>query len=131
MIFSGLTVVASLAGLLLIDTTILRSMALGSILVVAVSVLTASTLLPTTTIEWRADSSQIAFSAAVAALRTSGGNAAMNDVDHISGSTTSRAPAAAASARPALALARLAATSPRRTSNWTQAANCGTGMSSF
>jgi uncharacterized membrane protein YdfJ with MMPL/SSD domain len=45
-LFSGLTVVASLAGLLLVDTTALRSMALGSILVVAVSVLTASTLLP-------------------------------------------------------------------------------------
>ena len=45
-LFSGLTVVASLAGLFLVDTTALRSMALGSILVVAVSVLTASTLLP-------------------------------------------------------------------------------------
>ena len=45
-IFSGLTVVASLCGLLLIDTTVLRSMALGAILVVAVSVLAASTLLP-------------------------------------------------------------------------------------
>ena len=41
-----LTVIASLAGLLLIDTTALRSMALGAILVVAVSVLAASTLLP-------------------------------------------------------------------------------------
>ena len=45
-LFSGLTVIASLAGLLLVDTTALRSMALGAILVVAVSVLTASTLLP-------------------------------------------------------------------------------------
>jgi uncharacterized membrane protein YdfJ with MMPL/SSD domain len=45
-LFSGMTVVASLAGLLLVDTTALRSMALGAILVVAVSVLTASTLLP-------------------------------------------------------------------------------------
>jgi uncharacterized membrane protein YdfJ with MMPL/SSD domain len=45
-LFSGLTVVASLAGLLLVNTTALRSMALGAILVVAVSVLTASTLLP-------------------------------------------------------------------------------------
>jgi uncharacterized membrane protein YdfJ with MMPL/SSD domain len=45
-VFSGMTVVASLAGLLLVDTTALRSMALGAILVVAVSVLTASTLLP-------------------------------------------------------------------------------------
>src|SRR5919107_4083022 len=45
-LFSGMTVIASLAGLLLVDTTALRSMALGAILVVAVSVLTASTLLP-------------------------------------------------------------------------------------
>ena len=45
-LFSGLTVIASLAGLLLVDTTALRSMALGAILVVSVSVLTASTLLP-------------------------------------------------------------------------------------
>jgi len=45
-LFSGLTVIASLAGLLLIDTTALRSMAIGAMLVVAVSVLTASTLLP-------------------------------------------------------------------------------------
>ena len=45
-VFSGLTVIASLAGLLLIDTTALRSMAIGAMLVVAVSVLTASTLLP-------------------------------------------------------------------------------------
>jgi len=36
-LFSGLTVIASLAGLLLIDTTALRSMALGAMLVVAVS----------------------------------------------------------------------------------------------
>ncbi len=45
-LFSGLTVIASLAGLLLIDTTALRSMAIGAMLVVSVSVLTASTLLP-------------------------------------------------------------------------------------
>ncbi len=45
-LFSGLTVIASLSGLLLIDTTVLRSMALGAILVVAVSVLAAATLLP-------------------------------------------------------------------------------------
>ena len=45
-LFSGLTVIASLAGLLLIDTTALRSMAIGAMLVVAVSVLTAATLLP-------------------------------------------------------------------------------------
>ena len=38
--------IASLAGLLLIDTTALRSMAIGAILVVAVSMLAASTLLP-------------------------------------------------------------------------------------
>src|SRR4051812_44590336 len=44
--FSGMTVVLSLAGLWLIDTTALRSMALGAMLVVAVSVLAASTLLP-------------------------------------------------------------------------------------
>ncbi|MGH2918097.1 MAG: MMPL family transporter [Solirubrobacteraceae bacterium] len=45
-LFSGLTVIASLAGLLLVDTTALRSMATGAILVVAVSVLAAATLLP-------------------------------------------------------------------------------------
>ena len=45
-VFSGLTVIASLAGLLLIDTTALRSMAIGAILVVAVSMLAATTLLP-------------------------------------------------------------------------------------
>jgi len=44
--FSGMTVVLSLAGLWLIDTTALRSMALGAMLVVAVSVFAASTLLP-------------------------------------------------------------------------------------
>jgi uncharacterized membrane protein YdfJ with MMPL/SSD domain len=44
--FSGMTVVLSLAGLWLIDTTALRSMALGAMLVVAVSALAASTLLP-------------------------------------------------------------------------------------
>jgi RND superfamily putative drug exporter len=45
-VFSGMTVVLSLAGLWLIDSTALRSMALGAILVVAVSVLAAATLLP-------------------------------------------------------------------------------------
>jgi RND superfamily putative drug exporter len=45
-IFSGATVVASLAGLLLIGSPAISSMALGAIMVVAVSVLTASTLLP-------------------------------------------------------------------------------------
>ena len=44
--FSGMTVVASLAGLFLIPSTTLRSMALGAIIVVAVSVLASATLLP-------------------------------------------------------------------------------------
>lgn len=44
--FSGLTVIVSLAGLYLVPTTAIRSMALGAILVVAVSVLAAATLLP-------------------------------------------------------------------------------------
>jgi uncharacterized membrane protein YdfJ with MMPL/SSD domain len=44
--FSGITVMASLAGLCLVDSTALRSIAAGAILVVAVSVLAASTLLP-------------------------------------------------------------------------------------
>jgi uncharacterized membrane protein YdfJ with MMPL/SSD domain len=45
-VFSGVTVIVSLAGLWMIDTTALRSMALGAILVVAVSVVGAATLLP-------------------------------------------------------------------------------------
>ena len=45
-IFSGLTVIASLAGLFLINTTALRSMAIGAILVVSVAMLAAATLLP-------------------------------------------------------------------------------------
>ena len=45
-VFSGLTVIASLAGLFLVNTTALRSMAIGAIVVVAISVLAASTLLP-------------------------------------------------------------------------------------
>ncbi len=45
-LFSGITVVVSLAGLWLVHSTALRSMALGAILVVAVSVLAATTLLP-------------------------------------------------------------------------------------
>lgn len=45
-ISSGLTVVAALAGLLFIDSTALRSIALGAMIVVAVSVLVAATLLP-------------------------------------------------------------------------------------
>ncbi|HEX8123590.1 MAG TPA: MMPL family transporter [Solirubrobacteraceae bacterium] len=45
-IFSGLTVMASLAGLFLVNTTALRSMAIGAIVVVAMSMLAAATLLP-------------------------------------------------------------------------------------
>ena len=45
-LFSGLTVIVSLAGLFVIPTNALRSMALGAILVVAVSMLAAATLLP-------------------------------------------------------------------------------------
>jgi uncharacterized membrane protein YdfJ with MMPL/SSD domain len=45
-IFSGLTVMASLAGLFLVNTTALRSMAIGAIVVVATSMLAAATLLP-------------------------------------------------------------------------------------
>jgi uncharacterized membrane protein YdfJ with MMPL/SSD domain len=44
--FSGLTVMVSLAGLWMVDATAIRSMALGAILVVAVSVVGAATLLP-------------------------------------------------------------------------------------
>ena len=45
-VFSGVTVIASLAGLFLIDTTALRSMAIGAILVVAVAMVASATLLP-------------------------------------------------------------------------------------
>ncbi|HEY5287576.1 MAG TPA: MMPL family transporter [Solirubrobacteraceae bacterium] len=45
-IFSGLTVVTALLGLYLVHAAAIRSMALGAIVVVAVSVLAASTLLP-------------------------------------------------------------------------------------
>lgn len=45
-LFSGATVIVSLAGLYMVDTTAIRSMALGAILVVAVSMLAAVTLLP-------------------------------------------------------------------------------------
>jgi len=45
-LFSGLTVVVSLSGLYLVDATAIRSMALGAILVVLVSMLAAATLLP-------------------------------------------------------------------------------------
>ena len=44
--FSGLTVIVSLAGLFLVDSTTIRSMALGAIVVVAVSILAAMTFLP-------------------------------------------------------------------------------------
>jgi uncharacterized membrane protein YdfJ with MMPL/SSD domain len=45
-LFSGLTVIISLAGLWMLDNTAIRSMALGAMLVVAVAVLAATTLLP-------------------------------------------------------------------------------------
>ena len=45
--FSGLAVIISLAGLWMVDNQALRSMALGAMTVVAVSILTATTLLPT------------------------------------------------------------------------------------
>src|SRR4051812_39850605 len=44
--FSGLTVMIALAGLFLVDSTTIRSMAIGAIVVVAVSTLAAITLLP-------------------------------------------------------------------------------------
>jgi uncharacterized membrane protein YdfJ with MMPL/SSD domain len=44
--FSGITVMISLAGLFLVNSTTIRSMAMGAIMVVAVSVLAAVTLLP-------------------------------------------------------------------------------------
>jgi RND superfamily putative drug exporter len=44
--FSGAAVVVSLAGLFVVDTMSLRTMALGAILVVAVAVMAAATLLP-------------------------------------------------------------------------------------
>jgi RND superfamily putative drug exporter len=45
-VFSGGTVVISLAGLFLVDVNAIRSVAAGAIIVVAVAVLTATTLLP-------------------------------------------------------------------------------------
>lgn len=45
-IFSGMTVIAAMAGLWLIDNQAIRSMAVGAILVVALSVIAAVTLLP-------------------------------------------------------------------------------------
>ena len=44
--FSGVTVIVALAGLFLIDAKVVRSMAVGAIVVVAVAVLAAVTLLP-------------------------------------------------------------------------------------
>ena len=44
--FSGVTVIVSLAGLFLIDSKTMRSMAIGAIVVVAIAVLAAVTLLP-------------------------------------------------------------------------------------
>ena len=45
-VLSGLTVIASLTGLYLINTPVLRSMATGAILAVAIAVLTSTTLTP-------------------------------------------------------------------------------------
>ena len=45
-LFSGMTVIVSLAGLWMIDNNAIRSMALGAILVVAVSLVASATLLP-------------------------------------------------------------------------------------
>src|SRR4051812_32033057 len=47
-LFSGVTVIVSLAGLYLVHSTTIRSMALGAIVVVAVSILAAVTFLPVT-----------------------------------------------------------------------------------
>ena len=44
--FSGITVIVSLAGLFLVESTTIRSMAMGAIIVVAISILAAVTLLP-------------------------------------------------------------------------------------
>src|SRR5205807_8902429 len=45
-VFSGLTVIVSLAGLWMVDNAAIRSMAMGAMIVVAVSVLASATLLP-------------------------------------------------------------------------------------
>ena len=45
-VLSGLTVIASLTGIYLIDTPVLRSMATGAVIAVAVAVLTSTTLTP-------------------------------------------------------------------------------------
>jgi uncharacterized membrane protein YdfJ with MMPL/SSD domain len=44
--FSGITVILSLGGLFLVDSTVLRSMAMGAVMVVAISILAALTFLP-------------------------------------------------------------------------------------
>ena len=45
-VFSGITVIVSLAGLFLIDSTVMRSLAIGAIVVVAIAIIGAITLLP-------------------------------------------------------------------------------------
>src|SRR4051812_44605892 len=45
-VFSGITVIVSLAGLFLIDSTVMRSLAIGAIVVVAIAIVGAITLLP-------------------------------------------------------------------------------------
>jgi RND superfamily putative drug exporter len=45
-VFSGITVIISLAGLFLVESTVIRSMAMGAIIVVAIAILAAVTLLP-------------------------------------------------------------------------------------
>src|SRR5206468_11333164 len=45
--FSGVTVIIALAGLFVVNSQTLRSMAMGAIIVVAISILGALTLLPT------------------------------------------------------------------------------------
>ena len=45
-VFSGVTVLISMAGLFLLNSTVMRSLAIGAIVVVAIAVLGAITLLP-------------------------------------------------------------------------------------
>jgi len=45
-VFSGVTVIVSLAGLFLINSTVMRSLAIGAIVVVAIAIIGAVTLLP-------------------------------------------------------------------------------------
>ena len=45
-VFSGVTVLISLAGLFLIDSTAIHSLAIGAMVVVALSIISAVTLLP-------------------------------------------------------------------------------------